>query len=135
MKKFKFQAPYKPNGKTNFPETKARSGVYLIKENNKIVYIGFSAGSLYKTMYRHFQRWSKPDQYRVSYRNRITRNNYTVRIVFCSAKQAEKLEKALIIKYKPRDNEMKYENYTLTFADNSAFKTYEETATLNTCPF
>lgn len=42
----------------------------------------------------------------------MSKNKYTVRAVYCTAKQADALEKALILKYKPRDNSVKYEMFT-----------------------
>jgi hypothetical protein len=59
MKKTRYKEPYNKYGKTNFGFTENKSGVYLIKSKrtNKIVYVGYSASNLYKTMYRHFQSW------------------------------------------------------------------------------
>lgn len=112
MKVFKFLPPYKPTGKTTFPETKNRTGVYLIKKNGILVYVGYSENDLYKTLYRHFQTWNDKDQPgRISYKNQLNRNNFTVRVVFTTKKRAEALEKALIIKHKPKDNKLKYQAY------------------------
>ena len=58
MKKFNFLPPYQKKGKTTYPETLNKSGVYLIKENNVQVYIGYSGLNLYRTMYRYFQAWN-----------------------------------------------------------------------------
>jgi hypothetical protein len=63
--KTKFLPPYDENGKTNFPSRK-RTGVYLIKENGIIVYVGYSGKDLYKTMYRHFEQWTGKQEYRTS---------------------------------------------------------------------
>lgn len=106
MKKSKFLKPYQ-NKKTTFRNTDKKSGVYLIKENDKLVYIGFSSVNLYRTLYRHFQTWNHPQQEVVSYSNR---ENYTVRVVLTTPKQAPKLEEALILKHKPRDNRRKIES-------------------------
>ena len=134
MKVFKFLPPYKKDGKTNFPETMNRTGVYLIKENGKIVYVGFSGYNLYKTMYRHFQRWRHKTQEVVSYRDDMKSKDYTVRIVFCTTKQAAALEKALIKKHRPRDNEMKYKINELPVPEQRYIETvedvYEETVTV-----
>jgi excinuclease UvrABC nuclease subunit len=119
MKKFKFLPPYKSTGRTNFPKTKARSGVYLIKENSKLVYIGMSKSNLYKTLYRHFEVWRHSTQEVTTYRSNLKKNDYTVRVVFCTAAQAVKLERALIIKHKPRDNDNKYAQYTLKLDDRN----------------
>lgn len=109
MKVYKFIEPYDEKGRSNFRETKDRPGVYLIKEDGKIVYVGFSGYSVYKTMHRHFQTWNHQWQRVVSYKQRMKRHRYTVRLVLCTAQQAAALEKRLIKKYHPRDNDMQYE--------------------------
>lgn len=48
MKVFKFLPPYKPTGKTTFPETKNRTGVYLIKKNGILVYVGYEKALIIK---------------------------------------------------------------------------------------
>jgi hypothetical protein len=122
MKVLKFVPPYSLDGKnkTRFPE-RGKTGVYLIKENGKIVYIGYSQYDLYKTMYRHFQQWNHTGQEVVSY-NAQGNDNYTVRIVYCTPDQASRLEKYLISKHKPRDNAQTYE---LDFRDKKTGEAYE----------
>jgi hypothetical protein len=45
-------------------ELHGRSGVYLIKEGGRLVYVGEShSGRLLKTMVRHFQRWTRRDSW------------------------------------------------------------------------
>ena len=109
MRKTRWKQPYNKAGKTNFPDRK-KSGVYLIKEKDTgtIRYVGFSGSDLYKTMYRHFQQWDHPSQPVVTYANK-PRENYLVRVVYCTPKQAAALEELLIIKYKPVDNPQKLE--------------------------
>lgn len=53
MKVFKFIPPYNNKGKSNFRTAVNQSGIYLIKENGKLVYVGKSGYNLYKTMHRH----------------------------------------------------------------------------------
>lgn len=107
MKVYKFLPPYTPEGKTTFPDTRDHAGVYIIKEDGKIVYVGYSSYSIYKTMYRHFQSWHHSQQRVISYAGK--RHRYTVRPILCTDKQAYALEKRLIKKYHPRDNEITYE--------------------------
>jgi len=126
MKIFKFLPPYKKDGKTNFPQTVNRTGIYVIKENGKIVYVGFSGYNLYKTMYRHFQSWHHKTQDVVSYKSLMSRNEYTVRVVYCTTKQAAALEKALIKKHRPRDNEMKYKINELPIEEQRYIETVED---------
>jgi len=144
MKVFKYHPPYKANGRTSFPETVKKSGVYLIKENSILVYVGFSQNNLYKTLYRHFQEWtdksyrggrSAPPEHRVTYVSKMKRHNYTVRIVYFSTAQAARLEKMLIRKHNPRDNWMKYEEYQQTGWDDKVITEYDDAPIERECPF
>lgn len=100
------------NGKINIGFAKNQSGVYLIKENGKIVYVGHSKSNLYMTIMRHFYYW-EDETYegrkytRFSYWDKIKTKRYTVRIVFTSPSRAEKLEAGLVKKHRPRDNQDK----------------------------
>ena len=85
-----------------------KSGCYIIKKNNDIVYIGRSGSNLYKTIIRHFQDWKDNTQVRVTYPQSL---NYTIRVVLCTPVQSLILEKALILKHKPKDNTLKYEAF------------------------
>lgn len=111
------------NGKTVFNLQK-KPGVYLIYRREEIVYIGFSGYNLYKTMYRHFQTWNHKNQIVVTYSRSP---EITVRVVYTNtALRAQKLEKALILKHKPKDNPNKYEQYTLTPKDEENLKAYAD---------
>ncbi len=114
LKKFRRQKPYTPDGKTNFRYTSSKSGVYLIYKNDKIVYVGFSGADLYKTMYRHFQSWTDNTQRRVTYNAKRKNSPYTVRVVLTSPVRASKLEKELIKKHKPKDNDQNYQDVKST---------------------
>ena len=76
-------------------------------------------------MYRHFQSWRHKTQDVVSYKG--TGKEYTVRVVYCTPKQATALEKALIKKHRPRDNEMKYRINELPIVEQNYIETVEET--------
>lgn len=112
LKKSRFIPVYKElpsgsrNGKTNIAWARGRKGVYIIKENNKIVYIGSSESDLYKTAIRHFQVWNDRNQVqRVSYVTRLRRKKYTIRIVEVSpVSRIHLLEAKLIDRHNPRDN-------------------------------
>lgn len=116
--KTRFYDPYRKDGnkvKTNLPNLKVStnaSGVYFIKdkETGEIVYIGYSKSSLYKTIYRHFQEWTDSSRRR---KKRFTypKFGYSVRIIYTTTERAWLLEKYLILKMKPRDNNLKYETY------------------------
>jgi hypothetical protein len=49
--------------------------------------------------------------------------------------QAERLERALIIKHEPRDNENKFSQYNLTLADDKAIENYNNLETETEVPF
>jgi excinuclease UvrABC nuclease subunit len=110
--------PYNKEGKANFP-ARNKSGVYLIYKGETLTYIGHSKSDLYKTMYRHFQSWNDRTQIRVSYKQD---SQYKVRVIYCSPTNAVKLEKALIVKYKPKDNPEKYDLFTLKERDKAMIK-------------
>lgn len=85
-------------------------GVYLIYKNDRLVYCGFSKTNVYKTLYRHFQEWGTSNQVRTVYTNL---KGITCRVIYCkNGNQASRLEKAIIIKHKPKDNQNKYDLYT-----------------------
>lgn len=85
---------------------KYNTGVYLVKDakTNNILYVGYSGSNLYKTMYRHFQVWNDKQQDRIKFK----KSGYKVRIIFCSAAQAQRLESYLINKLKPKFNKLQY---------------------------
>jgi hypothetical protein len=134
--KSKFYAPYKTNAKgtlvSNLPlkASGEQSGVYQIKEvaTGNIVYVGFSANNLYRTILRHFQQWtdkSRAEKTRFTY----AKTGYTVRVLLCNPERAAQLEKALIQKYNPRDNATKYNNYLTDKQETAAVALYQHTYT------
>lgn len=118
-------APYVlRNGKLkpNFKQTeKFKTGVYFIrdKQSQKIKYVGFSGNNLYRTIYRHFQKW-EDGQYRATFNKNS--KSYQLQIIFCSPKQAQRLEEYFIKKYKERGEADK---------NNYQYKTKEETIKTN----
>lgn len=114
MKRTRRRPPYKPDGRTNFP-LRGRSGVYLIHDDDgRIVYVGYGRRDVYKALYRHFQEWNDS-----SGRTRTTfdRDTHTVRVVYTrDARQAERLERALILRHRPEGNPDKMEAHELTDA-------------------
>lgn len=106
--------PYLSNGRANLPNI-PRPGVYMIYQNNQIVYIGYSGTNIYKTLYRHFQKWND-GQTRIVYNKND--ESIKIRVTYTnSAYRAYKLERALIVKHAPRDNPNKYINYVLSKQD------------------
>lgn len=105
---------------TNIKFAQDKAGVYLIKENGKLVYIGAGA-NVYKTALRHFEPHISSGQ---RYADKMGKNDYTIRVVLTNTKtQAFKLENALINKHKPRDNAYIPE----LFNNNDILKEYEDT--------
>ena len=113
MKRTKYFKPYtEKSGKSYCTLTASQGaapGVYIIRKGERSVYVGYSASNVYKTMYRHFQTWNDPTQRRVTYKQL---SDVTCRVIFTTPKRAAVLEEALILKLKPRDNEMKLELYS-----------------------
>jgi excinuclease UvrABC nuclease subunit len=124
-------APYK-NGRPALPSKYYnRPGVYAIKsrKTGKIIYIGYSATSLKKTLYRHFQTWNDTAQNRYTY----DPAKYLVKIFQAGKRTAPRLEKALIKRYNPRDNKLKYPSL---FEQNPAiYKEFFRQYTTNETPF
>lgn len=134
MKIFKYLPPYQQNGKTTYPD-RERAGVYLIRENGVLVYVGESHNNVYRTLYRHFQTWSSKYQKVNTYADRMKKNKYTVRVIYCTAKQAWSLEKSLIKKHSPRDNAELYKQYKLEFYDKNTLQALKNTAIEEDVPF
>lgn len=107
IRKYRVKKPYDTKGNANFGFTKNKSGIYMIRENGKIVYVGFSASNLYKTLYRHFQQWNHPGQPVTTYVNKMRYHSYTVGVALTAPGAASKIEQGLIFKHKPRDNKGK----------------------------
>jgi hypothetical protein len=133
MKKFRRQTPYNKDGTTNFRYTQGKPGCYVIYKGDKPVYVGMSGTNVYKTMYRHFQSWNDKTQVRITYKPKAVKP-FSCRVILCTPSQAARLEKMLILKYKPKDNPMKYNLFT---ADKQDIKVYDEYfgTPLETCPF
>ena len=120
--KTKAKAPYTANGKANFPKQNV-PGAYLIYKAGKLRYVGMSQSNVYKTMYRHFQSWEDSRQVRVTYKNL---KEISCRVIYCSPTNAAKIERALIVKYRPKDNPDKLQNYILTPGEETIVKTINE---------
>lgn len=106
-----FFDPYE-RGRTNWQNfiDGESKGVYIIRDKRTgvISYVGQSTSNLYKTLYRHFQSWIDPRQYRTTYK----KHGHEVAIfIVKNAREVLELERYLILKYLPRDNEIKYKAY------------------------
>ena len=112
-------APYyfKPNSMAASTKFNLRNvgGVYLIYKNDTLLYCGYSKNNVYRTMYRHFQDWEKSPQVRTIYKNL---KDIKCRVIYCkNGKDAARLEKAIILKHKPKDNTNKYDQYNIDFKE------------------
>ena len=123
MKKTKLLPPYNEGTRQTTFKDRGRPGVYLIYKNGELRYVGMSQSNLYKTMYRHFQNWEDKKQERVVYKYL---SGIKCRVIYCTAAQAAKLERALILKYKPTDNPNKLELFTLDASDEKMIQQVKE---------
>lgn len=97
-----------------------RAGAYIIFNNTKPVYVGYSGTDVYKALYRHFQSWNDTTQIRNTYQK-----NYNVRVIYTNTpKQAATLERLLINKYEPKDNTQKYLNFNPTNKEQEYIQDY-----------
>lgn len=111
MYKQRIAAPYKVVKGVKHTTFNVRNvpGVYIVYKGKEIIYVGFSKNNLYRTLYRHFQDWSKSKQYRAVFNP----ENVKVRVVYTkTAKQAFILEAALIKKYDPIGNKYNTDLFT-----------------------
>jgi hypothetical protein len=149
-------------GKTNLSRFDKKIGVYVIREKVKrtgktsIVYVGASyprpnkfgrlskGGDLYKTIIRHFQKWSDPDPEvetgGLTFADKLKTRTYSVQVTICkSGKDAKALEKMLIQKYKSAKsgqglnlkNKVTYKEFTATAAENDVLEFWEESEAQN----
>ncbi len=96
------------DGKYGLKGIAKKTGLYIIKEDDMIVYIGRTSHCLQKVLYRHFQAWN-PDRQsvhrRVTYFDRKNIFQYQVAtIVMDDINKISDAERLLILKYLPRDN-------------------------------
>jgi len=122
MKKSRLTPPYDNKGRTMYSK-RGKIGVYMIYKDNVLRYVGYSGNDLYKALYRHFQTWNDKSQQRVVYKQL---NDIKVRVIYTRTKQqAANLEKALILKYKPKDNPQQYWlNYEMEPKEKQALDTF-----------
>lgn len=121
MLRTRLVAPYTSDGRAVFP-TRQRAGVYLIFRGGVLRYVGFSASDVYKALYRHFQTWN--DASRERPRAVYPKGGATkVRVIYTNGlRQAARLERALIIRYRPPDNPEKLLSYDLEPQDRAAME-------------
>lgn len=104
-----------------------KSGVYAIYKNGKLVYIGHSQKNLYKTILRHFQVWNDRQRKGGEAFERVV-YDWTVcavKIALTTPARAYAVERALILKIKPKDNPLKYEQYQPTRITKEAAEAVE----------
>jgi len=108
---------FRPVGKKREPypawvlNLKHSSGVYAIKEGDRVVYVGEShAGRLYGTLTRHFQEWSRNKQHwKGGYSQHdpglvYERSRCTVAVKVTPANKAIAEQDKTIARLNPRDN-------------------------------
>lgn len=97
-------------------ELEDKSGCYVIKDRRteRVLYVGEShTANLKKTLIRHFQKWGrdKRNPHAQHDWSRFTGTTYDrdrvlVAVMICRRNQAQRLQYALIQRYKPRDNDV-----------------------------
>lgn len=103
-------------------KARGKTGVYLIKENDKIVYIGMSQSCVCEALYRHFYDYAdKGHHSRHIYDVDDEEKEYKVHILELAPEDAPRVEAALIACLNPRDNKVKWER-----AMKSVIAEYEE---------
>ena len=90
---------------------KDQSGVYIIREQSEVVYVGSSVGRLYDTLTRHFQQWRRykgfwKGQYGAGHDPGLTYKRDRVEVAVRITRPSEALdeEARLIQRLRPRDN-------------------------------
>jgi excinuclease UvrABC nuclease subunit len=109
---------YKKDGGFNILHLKGKSGVYLIYQKNKLVYVGRSSTNrLYKTITRHFQQWNdKAQEGRISYHT-DKKTDFSIKVYITKKADAYPLECSLILRYRPRDNKYKIQSCSISQTD------------------
>ena len=82
-----------------------KPGLYFIKVDDKLVYIGMSRKNIYHALYRHFEKWDDHPA-RVIF---PFRDNLQVRVLITHA--AEAYERRLIKLFKPKLNKFLYDDF------------------------
>ena len=76
-----------------------------------IVYVGMSASCIVKALYRHFYPYNdRIPRHRVTYHASLSSMDYEISVIITDSTQAGKLEAAMIMTLKPRDNIEMYED-------------------------
>jgi hypothetical protein len=128
----KTKPAYNDKGKTNF-NIRGVPGVYIVYEGKKIIYIGKSGTNVYRTMYRHFETWTDKTQQRVRFKEL---KNIRVRVTYTRNETlADKLESALILKYKHKNpllNVNTFDDFVSDNKDKQIIEEWEEQPPINT---
>lgn len=109
-----YKNPLKMARSTSFP-IRNESGVYIVYIKNKIVYVG-SGKDVYISMYRHFYPYNDSDIQKRTYFKKL--DGLKVSVIYTKTQAiARKLEAALIIKYKPKNNTNTFDDFELDTSD------------------
>lgn len=135
LKGVSFDSVYDQNGRIVNRSTRKKSGVYIIKENSEIVYVGMSKSCLYSACYRHFWSWKQHPKYkRITYVSSISNRLYQVAFIECEPLKTYSLESSLITYLAPRDNTQFLDSTAIPiFCPNCKEKTYEQNIEFDSC--
>jgi hypothetical protein len=90
--------------KTNLSQAQGQPGVYQIKKNGEIIYIG-KGSNVYKTCLRHFEPYEPDHENKQMFYKDYLKNDYKVRITLTGTIQrAKKIEALLLMKHRPKLN-------------------------------
>lgn len=91
--------------------SRGQSGIYIIREDEVIVYVGMSVSCVTEALYRHFYIYNDSHQQSRHFYSLDTLLNYDVFILVCTKDEAPKLERGLILSLEPRDNVDRFKKY------------------------
>jgi hypothetical protein len=108
---------------SNIAFAQGKVGIYQIKKNGTIIYIGKGA-NVYKTCLRHFEAHEPYNANKQEYHKDYLRNDYQVRITLCGTmERAQRIETLLIRKHRPKDNKQIPDELPLASKDMVIYQT------------
>lgn len=99
-----------------FAKLAREAGIYIIRENGVIIYVGMSQSCIVEALYRHFYYWKNDPTRttnfpRTTYYDKMGSNSYDAAIFVTEKADAPKIERGLILSIQPRDNRERYQSY------------------------
>lgn len=98
-----------------------RKGIYIIKEDDIIVYIGMSQSCLVEALYRHFYPYNDSARRPRHYYDVSNGKDYKIFTIETNIQDAPKLERGLVIGMNPRDNRDRFKLYLKDMMEETPF--------------